>query len=69
MAAHDHGPQPAEALEPADLARWGVVVAILLLGGLFLAAAAGDAYMQASAFLFMGLGFVLGVRLLQRWRA
>ena len=68
MAARNDGPQEAEPLSGADLARWAAPVALLMLGGLFLAARAGDDYMQASAFLFMGLGFVLGLRLLQRWR-
>ena len=68
MAARDDGPQAAEALHGADLARWAAPVALLVLGGLFLAARAGDDYMQVCGFLFMALGFVLGLRLLQRWR-
>jgi hypothetical protein len=67
MAAQIPGPQPAEPLTGTDLARWGALVVVLVLGGLFLAARAGDDFMQVSAFLFMGLGFVLAARLLQRW--
>lgn len=56
-----------DALDPADLARWGAFVAVLVLGGLVLAARAGDDYMYLCGLLFVAFGLLLGVRLIGRW--
>ncbi len=55
------------ALDPADLARWGALAAVLALGGLVLAANAGDDYMYVCGLLFVGFGVLLGLRLMRRW--
>jgi len=59
-------PRPG-ALDAADLGRWGVLVAVLLLGGLVMASGAGDDYMLLCGMLFAAFGLLLGVRLLLRW--
>lgn len=56
-----------DPLDPPALARWGVLAALLSLGGLFLAAGAADDYMYACGLLFIGFGVVLGGRLMGRW--
>lgn len=48
------------------LARWGVLVVALVIGGLFLSSRAGDGYTSAFGFLLAGFGAVLGLRLLAR---
>ena len=48
------------------LARWGVLVVALVIGGLFLSSRAGDDYTSAFGFLLAGFGAVLGLRLLAR---
>jgi hypothetical protein len=60
-------PGSPDALDPTDLARWGVFAAVLALGGLVLAANAGDDYMYVCGLLFIGLGVLLGLRLMRRW--
>lgn len=61
-------PQPAEALDPGALGRWGAFAAVLSLGGLVMAAAAGDDYMYVSGMLFTVFGVLLGTRLMARWK-
>lgn len=56
-----------DALDPEDLARWGAFVAVLVLGGLVLAAWAGDDYMYVCGLLFVAFGLLLGLRLIGRW--
>lgn len=56
-----------DALEPVDLARWGALASALALGGLVLAANAGDDYMYVCGLLFVGFGVLLGLRLMRRW--
>jgi hypothetical protein len=48
------------------LAPWAVLVAVLVVGGLLLAARAGDAYVGIVGILFAGFGALLGFRLLGR---
>ncbi len=48
------------------VAHWFAVVAALVLGGLFLAARAGDAYTHVAGLLFTGFGLLLGARILHR---
>lgn len=45
---------------------WFVLVVVLVVGGLFFAARAGDAYTHASGLLFAGFGLLFGARLLHR---
>lgn len=56
-----------DALDPADLARWGIFMAALVLGGLVLASRAGDDYMYVCGLLFVAFGLLVGLRLLGRW--
>jgi hypothetical protein len=54
---------------PADIAgavHWFALVAALVVGGLFLAARAGDAYTHVAGLLFAGFGLLFGGRLLHR---
>lgn len=60
-------PGSPDALDPADLARWGVLAAVLALAGLVLAANAGDDYMYVCGLLFVGFGVLLSLRLMRRW--
>jgi hypothetical protein len=60
-------PGNPDGLDPADLARWGTLAAVLALGGLVLAANAGDDYMYVCGLLFVGFGVLLGLRLMRRW--
>jgi hypothetical protein len=48
------------------LARWGVLVVALVIGGLFISSRAGDDYTSVFGFLLTGFGAVLGLRLLAR---
>ena len=45
---------------------WFVLVAALVVGGLLLAARAGDGYTHVSGLLFAGFGLLFGARLLHR---
>ena len=47
-------------------APWFVLVALLVVGGLLLAARAGDAYTHVSGLLFAAFGLVFGARVLHR---
>ena len=47
-------------------APWFALVAALVLGGLLLAARAGDAYTHVAGLLFAAFGLVFGARLLHR---
>lgn len=60
-------PGSPDAVDPTDLARWGVFATFLALGGLVLAANAGDDYMYVCGLLFIGFGVLLGLRLMRRW--
>ena len=58
----------SDSLDPAALARWGVVCALLSLLGLFMAAGAADEFMFVAGMAFVAFGLFLGTRLLARWR-
>lgn len=45
---------------------WFALVALAVVGGLFLAARAGDAYTEAAGLLFAAFGLVFGGRVLHR---
>jgi hypothetical protein len=47
-------------------APWFALVALAVLGGLFLSARAGDAYTHVAGLLFAAFGLVFGARLLHR---
>lgn len=49
-----------------SLAGWAVLMVLLVIGGLLLAARAGDDYMFVSGFLFSAFGVFFGFRLLDR---
>lgn len=61
-------PGSPDLLDPGDIARWGVLVVVLVLGGLVLAARAADDYMYACGLLFTGFGVLLAMRLMGRWK-
>jgi hypothetical protein len=48
------------------LLRWGMLVAVLVVGGLLLAARAADSYTAAIGFLLGGFGVLLAFRLIGR---
>jgi hypothetical protein len=50
----------------AGAVHWFALVAALVVGGLFFAARAGDAYTHVAGLLFAGFGLVFGGRLLHR---
>ena len=56
----------AEAGGPFGAAPWFALVAALVLGGLLLAARAGDSYTHAAGLLFAAFGLLFGGRLLHR---
>ncbi len=60
-------PGSPDLLDPADIARWGVLVVALVLGGLVLAARAADDYAYVCGLLFAGFGVLLSMRLMGRW--
>ncbi len=63
------GADRAESGTDGDLlgaAPWFVLVAALVVGGLWFAARAGDAYTHAAGLLFAGFGLLFGARLLHR---
>lgn len=61
-------PGSPDLLDPGDIARWGVLVAALVLGGLVLAARAADDYTYVCGLLFSGFGVLLAMRLMGRWK-
>jgi hypothetical protein len=60
------GPAGERRGDLSAFAPWGLLAALLVLGGLLLAARAADAYTAASGLLFAGFGVFLGFRLLGR---
>jgi hypothetical protein len=69
MAGMDMGSGNQDSAAGSGLlgvAHWFALVAALVLGGLFLAARAGDAYTHVSGLLFAGFGLLLGARVLHR---
>lgn len=48
------------------MAHWFALAAVLVLGGLFFAARAGDAYTHVSGLLFAGFGLLLAARVMHR---
>ena len=62
-AAHRAG---ADTGGLAGAAHWFVLVASLVVGGLLLAARAGDGYTHVAGLLFAGFGLVFGGRVLHR---
>jgi hypothetical protein len=61
-------PGSPDLLDLSDIARWGILVTALVLGGLVLAARAADDYAYVCGLLFSGFGMLLAMRLMGRWK-
>jgi hypothetical protein len=61
-------PGSPDLLDLSDIARWGILVTALVLGGLVLAARAADDYTYVCGLLFSGFGVLLAMRLMGRWK-